>query len=129
MIQSYINIYPLFFRLFSHIGHYRILSRAPCTIQVLVSILYTDASLFIFFPHYSPLPSPLSPKLYDYPTSFPQFPHVAVITLCFPTLWRSSTSNCSGVSLCAVSEVSSPMTYVSKIISLLLHERAGYHAK
>ena len=62
VIQSYINIYPLFFRLFSHIGHYRILGRAPWTIQVLVSILYTHASLFISFLHYSPLPSPLSPS-------------------------------------------------------------------
>ena len=26
-------IYPLFFRFFSHIGHYRVLSRVPCAIQ------------------------------------------------------------------------------------------------
>ena len=29
----YIYIYPVFFSLFSHIGHYRELSRVPCTIQ------------------------------------------------------------------------------------------------
>ena len=27
-----IYIYPLFFRFFSHIGHYRVLSRAPCAV-------------------------------------------------------------------------------------------------
>ena len=33
-------IYPLFFRFFSHIGHYRVLSRVPCAIQqVLISYL------------------------------------------------------------------------------------------
>ena len=30
---KYIYIYPLFFRFFSHIGHYRVLSRIPCAIQ------------------------------------------------------------------------------------------------
>ena len=32
-ICIYVNIYPLFFRYFSHIGHYRVLSRVPCAIQ------------------------------------------------------------------------------------------------
>ena len=36
MIQFYIYIYPFFFRFFSHIGYYRILSRVPCAI-ILVS--------------------------------------------------------------------------------------------
>ena len=31
--QLCIYISPLFFRLFSHIGHYRVLSRVPCAIQ------------------------------------------------------------------------------------------------
>ena len=29
----YIDISPVSFRLFSHIGHYRVLSRVPCAIQ------------------------------------------------------------------------------------------------
>ena len=29
----HIHIYPFFFRFFSHIGYYRILSRVPCAIQ------------------------------------------------------------------------------------------------
>ena len=33
MVQLYIHIYPLFFRFFSHIGYYRMLSRVPCAIQ------------------------------------------------------------------------------------------------
>ena len=31
--KTHINIYPLFFRLFSHLGHYRVLSTVPCAIQ------------------------------------------------------------------------------------------------
>ena len=39
--QLHINIYPLFFRFFSHIGHYRVLSRAPYAIQqILITISY-----------------------------------------------------------------------------------------
>ena len=39
--QLYRYIYPLFFRFFSHIGHYRVLSRVPCAIQqVLISYLF-----------------------------------------------------------------------------------------
>ena len=34
--QLYIYIYPFFFRFFSHIGCYRILSRAPCAIYELL---------------------------------------------------------------------------------------------
>ena len=29
---SYTDIYPLFLRFFSHVGHYRVLSRVPCAI-------------------------------------------------------------------------------------------------
>ena len=39
--QLYICIYPLFFRFFPHIGHYRVLYRIPCAIQqVLISYLF-----------------------------------------------------------------------------------------
>jgi len=31
--QLYIYIYPLFFRFYSHVGHYRVLSRVPYAIQ------------------------------------------------------------------------------------------------
>ena len=31
--QLYIYIYPLFFRFFSHIGHYKVLSSFPFTIE------------------------------------------------------------------------------------------------
>ena len=31
--NSYIYIYPLFFRFFSHIGHYRVCRRVPCALQ------------------------------------------------------------------------------------------------
>ena len=31
--QLYIYIYLFFFRLFSYIGHYRVLRRVPCAIQ------------------------------------------------------------------------------------------------
>ena len=41
VIQLYIYIQPLFFRFFSHIGYYRILSRVPCAIQeVLADYLF-----------------------------------------------------------------------------------------
>ena len=34
--QSYNHIHPLFFRFFSHVDHYRVLSRAPCTTLLLL---------------------------------------------------------------------------------------------
>ena len=41
MNQLYVDIYPLSFRFFSHIGYYRVLSRVPCAIQqVLISYLF-----------------------------------------------------------------------------------------
>ena len=33
VIQLYVYIYPFFFRFFSHMGYYRILSRVPCAIR------------------------------------------------------------------------------------------------
>ena len=59
------HIYPLFFRLFSHIGHYRVLRSSMCYQQVLVSYLfyvyvcvYVNPSLPIHpFPTSPPTPS------------------------------------------------------------------------
>ena len=40
-IQLYIHIYLFFFRFFSHIGYYRVVSRVLCAIQqVLVGYLF-----------------------------------------------------------------------------------------
>ena len=40
--QLYVYICPRLFRFFSHIGHYRLLSRVPCVIwQVLISYLFS----------------------------------------------------------------------------------------
>ena len=62
------SIYPLFFRFFCHIDHYRVLSRVPCAIQwVLISYLFYiqqcvyvsrshpiyPSSLLILFPAFS----------------------------------------------------------------------------
>ena len=44
----YIHIYPLFFRSFSHIGYYRILSIVPYAIQwVLISYLFICRSVYM----------------------------------------------------------------------------------
>ena len=45
MIQLYIYIYSLFFRLFFHIGHYRVLSRVP---RVYRGVLESKSKLFNF---------------------------------------------------------------------------------
>ena len=66
VIQLYTCIYSFFFRLFSHTGYYRILSRDPCAIQqVLVGYLFyiqqdvhahpTLLILSLPLPHISPL--------------------------------------------------------------------------
>ena len=48
MTPSYIHIYPLFFRFFSHIGHYSVLSRVPCALQqVLVYFIYRSVYMLI----------------------------------------------------------------------------------
>ena len=58
----YIHIYPLFFRFYSHIGHYRVLSRVPCAVQqVLVVYLFYVCqwiSINAKFLIYPPLPFP-----------------------------------------------------------------------
>ena len=39
--QLHIYVYPFFFRFFSHIGYYRVLTRVPCAIQwTLVDYLF-----------------------------------------------------------------------------------------
>lgn len=59
----YISIYPLSFRVFSHIGHYRVLSRVPCSIQgVLIIYLFTYSNSVYANPNLLIYPSfPLSP--------------------------------------------------------------------
>ena len=50
--QLYMYIYPFFFRLFSHIGHYRVFSKIPCAIQqnlLVIYFIYSTVSL----PHLS----------------------------------------------------------------------------
>ena len=64
--QLYIYIYPLFFfflRFFSHICHYRLLSRVPCAIQqVLISYLFYIQQCVYVNPNLPIYPSPhLSP--------------------------------------------------------------------
>ena len=48
LIQLYIHIYPFFFRFFSHIGHYILLSRVPCAINNL-GLTYTHLSSETYF--------------------------------------------------------------------------------
>ena len=45
LIQLYVYIYPFFFRFFSHVGYYRLLSRVPCAVQ---QVLVADLFLNIF---------------------------------------------------------------------------------
>ena len=49
--QLYIYMYPHFFRIFSHIGHYRVLSRFSCSIQqVLIFIYFIYNSVYMSTP-------------------------------------------------------------------------------
>ena len=58
----YIYIYPLFFRFYSHIGLYRVLSRVPCAIQqVLVVCLFYIQECVYVNPHLPTYPSPPYP--------------------------------------------------------------------
>ena len=62
MNQLYIYIYPLFFRFFFHIGHYRVLSRVPCAIQqVLNSYLFYIWQCVYVNPNLPIYPSPTFP--------------------------------------------------------------------
>ena len=42
MTQLYIYIYPLFFRFYSHVGHYRVLNRVPYAIQFPGGVVVMD---------------------------------------------------------------------------------------
>ena len=42
----YIHIYPLFFRFYSHIGHYRVLSRVPCAICSIIAIVLVISYIY-----------------------------------------------------------------------------------
>ena len=58
----YIHIYPLFFRFYSHIGHYRVLSRVPCAVQqILISYLFYIQQCVYVSPNLPIYPSPLFP--------------------------------------------------------------------
>ena len=49
VIHVYIHVQPFFFKLFSHLGYYRILRSNPCAIQqVLVGYLFLSFFLFYF---------------------------------------------------------------------------------
>ena len=57
--QLYIYIYLLFWRFFSHIGHYRVLSRVPRAIwQVLISYLFYIQQCVYVNPNLPIYPSP-----------------------------------------------------------------------
>ena len=47
MIHLFLYIYPLIFRLFSHIGLYRVLSRVPCAILRSLHASFSCAPLFV----------------------------------------------------------------------------------
>ena len=48
MNQLYIYIYLLFFKFFSHVDHYRVLSRVPCAMQwVLISYLFYNSNQLV----------------------------------------------------------------------------------
>ena len=74
VIQLYVYIQPFFFRLFSHIGYYRILSRVPCAVQqVLVGYLFYICSKF-------PTCEPLSCKLSNMRTCVCMSSHISQFT-------------------------------------------------
>ena len=57
--ESVIHISTLFFRFFSHIDHYRVLSRVPCAIQqVLISYLFYIQQCVYVNPNLTVYPSP-----------------------------------------------------------------------
>ena len=59
--QLYIYRYPLFFRFFSSLSHYRVLSRVPCAIQKVISYLfYIQQCVYVNpnLPIYPPAPFP-----------------------------------------------------------------------
>ena len=62
--QLYIHIYPRFFRFFSHIGHYRVLSLVHCALQQVLTgyrIYFTYSSVYMSIPPSSLPPTPAYP--------------------------------------------------------------------
>ena len=60
--QLYVYIYPLFFRFFSHIGHYRVLSRVPCALpQVHICYIFYIQQCVYVNPNLPSYPSSLYP--------------------------------------------------------------------
>ena len=65
--QLYVYIYPLFFRFFSHVVYYRILSRVPCAIQqVLVDYLFYIQQFVYVKPELLIYPSPKYGTLHEF---------------------------------------------------------------
>ena len=100
-IYIYIYAYPFFFRFFSHIGYYRILSRIPFEIQ---QVLIDPIALNLFverlsFQHWIAL-ALLSKKLVDYLCgSFSRF-STLFCWFCVPSFANTTYSlNCSNFSL------------------------------
>ena len=60
MNQLYIYTYPLFFNIFfSHIGHFRVLRRVTCAIQlVLIIIYFLYSSVYMSVPVFQFMPLP-----------------------------------------------------------------------
>ena len=50
ILQLHIYMYPLFFRLFSHISYYRVLSRVPCAIWWILLICSIYSSVYMSTP-------------------------------------------------------------------------------
>ena len=81
-IHLHMYIYPFFFRLFSHIDYYRILSRVSCaTPWVLIAIYFIHSSVYMSVPQYvglilaiASIQSESSDKLFNFPEL--QFPYL-----------------------------------------------------
>lgn len=49
--MSQLHIYPVTFRVFSHTGHYRVLSGVPCAIWSLLVIYFVHSSTYVSIPN------------------------------------------------------------------------------
>ena len=73
--ESVIYIDPLFLRFFSHIGHYRVLSRVPCAI-------HTVGSLFVIYFMYSSMYMSIPISQFIFPHPLPPGNHKFVFYIC-----------------------------------------------
>ena len=92
VIQLYIYICLFFFKFFSHIGYYKILSIAPCAIQqVLVVYLYIVVCIcYSQIPNLSlPPPFPLGNRKFV----FYVYDSVSVLFICIIVSWSNSCSS------------------------------------